>query len=131
MEWKNKFIEKNKYLYSGLRDNLKTFLNKLNYPYKDQYADNILNVSISDIEDFIDILQLPFEPKDYQIKSVHAFINKQNMILVSPTASGKTLILYIIICLLIKLKLVNKILIIVPTISLVDQCYKNFRIFSI
>lgn len=131
-KWNGKInlLKKNKYLYSGLRDNLKTFLNKLNYPYKDQCIDNIKNTSISDIEDFIDILQLPFEPKDYQIKSVHAFINKQNMILVSPTASGKTLILYIIICLLIKLKLVNKILIIVPTISLVDQCYKNFLEYS-
>ena len=131
-KWKGKInlLKNNKFLYSGLRDNIKQFLNDLSYPFEDHYDNNNQNISLSYIENFINELNLPFEPRDYQLKSVCAFINKKNMILVSPTASGKTLILYLILCVLIKLKMIDKILIIVPTINLVNQCYKDFMEYS-
>lgn len=131
-KWKGKInlLKNNKFLYSGLRDNLKNFLNQLSYPFEDYYDNDNKNISLSYIENFVNELNLPFEPRDYQLKSVCAFINKKNIILVSPTASGKTLILYLIICVLLKLKMLDKILIIVPTINLVNQCYKDFMEYS-
>ena len=68
-------------------------------------------------------------PKDYQIDAVHyALTNKAGM-LISPTASGKSLIIYT----LVRWYLENhnkKIIIIVPTTSLVEQMYKDFGDYS-
>ncbi len=68
-------------------------------------------------------------PKDYQEDAVrHALTNKRAM-LISPTASGKSLIIYT----LIRWYLENhdkKVIIIVPTTSLVEQMYKDFADYS-
>jgi superfamily II DNA or RNA helicase len=68
-------------------------------------------------------------PKDYQIDAVqYALTNKTGM-LISPTASGKSLIIYT----LVRWYLENhnkKIIIIVPTTSLVEQMYKDFGDYS-
>jgi len=68
-------------------------------------------------------------PTDYQLKAVeHSLLNKRSL-LVSPTASGKSLIIYM----LVRWYLENhdkKIIIIVPTTSLVEQMYKDFGDYS-
>lgn len=78
-KWKGKInlLKNNKFLYSGLRDNLKNFLNQLSYPFEDYYDNDNKNISLSYIENFVNELNLPFEPRDYQLKSVCAFINKK------------------------------------------------------
>ena len=79
-------------------------------------------------KEFIDTLGLPFEPRDYQLSSfVHAIRNKR-ILLLSPTASGKSLILYLIIR---HLQIENKRgLLIVPTTSLVEQMYSDFESYG-
>jgi superfamily II DNA or RNA helicase len=78
--------------------------------------------SLVEAEEFVKKLKLPFEPRDYQMKAfVHAIRNQRGLLL-SPTASGKSLIAY-----LITRYLKCKTLIIVPTISLVAQMYKDFK----
>lgn len=68
-------------------------------------------------------------PRDYQLEAIeHGLTNKRAM-LISPTASGKSLIIYS----LIRWYLENhnkKIIIIVPTTSLVEQMYKDFGDYS-
>ena len=68
-------------------------------------------------------------PKDYQLEAIYYSLMNKNALLVSPTASGKSLIIY---C-LIRWFLDNsdkKALIIVPTTSLVQQMYSDFADYS-
>ena len=84
-------------------------------------------VDISKVDEFIKALKIPkIEVRDYQKKAfVHAVQNSRCLLL-SPTASGKSLIVYLLVR-FNQLRLKNKILIIVPTTSLVEQLYKDFK----
>ena len=67
--------------------------------------------------------------RDYQINAVEHGIRTHRSLLLSPTASGKSLIIYILIryyMLLLKEKATDKILILVPTTSLVEQMFSDF-----
>jgi len=63
--------------------------------------------------------------RDYQLSAFSHAINNKRAILLSPTASGKSLIIYCIIRLLTSLE--KKCLLVVPTTSLVEQMYKDFQ----
>lgn len=70
-------------------------------------------------------LNLPFEPRDYQYAAVTHGIENKRAILISPTGSGKSLIIYV----LMRWYLENhdkKVLLVVPTTSLVEQMAKDF-----
>ena len=47
--------------------------------------------------DFISDLKLPFEPRDYQLDGFYHALSYKKSLLVSPTASGKSLIIYLIV----------------------------------
>jgi replicative superfamily II helicase len=80
------------------------------------------NYSLIEAEKFISTLNLPHEVRDYQLKSfVHAIRNKR-ILLLSPTASGKSLIQYLILRMIQDMDH-KKGLLIVPTTSLVEQMY--------
>ena len=67
-------------------------------------------------------LNLPFEPRDYQIDAFNTAIQYGRQLLLSPTASGKSLIIYLLA------RYYNcKTVIIVPTTSLVEQMTKDFQ----
>ena len=63
--------------------------------------------------------------RDYQLSAFSHAINNKRTILLSPTASGKSLIIYCIIRLLTSLE--KNCLLVVPTTSLVEQMYKDFE----
>ena len=70
------------------------------------------------------------ELRDYQKAAFKHALEKSRCLLVSPTASGKSLIVYLLVrfnLLRLKDKPNNKILIIVPTTSLVEQLFKDFK----
>ena len=67
-------------------------------------------------------LKLPFEPRDYQIDALNETIQYGRQLLLSPTASGKSLIIYLLARYYNK-----KTIIIVPTTSLVEQMTKDFE----
>ena len=66
-------------------------------------------------------LNLPFEPREYQIDAFNTAIQYGRQLLLSPTASGKSLIIYLLARYYNK-----KTVIIVPTTSLVEQMTKDF-----
>jgi superfamily II DNA or RNA helicase len=70
------------------------------------------------------------DPRDYQLEAIQHALTKKRALLVSPTASGKSLIIYS----LLRYYLINgddkKVLIIVPTTSLVQQMYSDFGDYS-
>lgn len=94
--------------------------------YEWEYEDESYNqeFSIKEAQEFIKSLNLSdkYIPRDYQFEAfVHA-IRSRRALLLSPTASGKSLIIYLI------MRYINakRTLIIVPTISLVSQLATDF-----
>ena len=87
------------------------------------------DVPRDDFSKFVDkILTKSIKIRDYQLNAFrHAFTNKR-CILLSPTASGKSLIIYCIIRMMTTLG--KRSLLIVPTTSLVEQMYKDFEDYS-
>jgi superfamily II DNA or RNA helicase len=63
--------------------------------------------------------------RDYQIDAVHHAVARNRALLVSPTASGKSLIIYALVRYYHMMGL--KTLILVPTTSLVEQMYSDFE----
>ena len=73
-------------------------------------------------ENFIEELNLPFAPRDYQLDAFRTAVQYGRQLLLSPTASGKSLIIYLLARYYNK-----KTIIIVPTTSLVEQMAKDFQ----
>jgi superfamily II DNA or RNA helicase len=117
-------------IYHGLIPYIQKFSKEREYEL--EIPENIStteNFSLVEAVDFCRTLNLPFEPRDYQLQAfVHAIRNKRILIL-SPTASGKSLIIYIIIRYLLQ-KEYKKGLLIVPTTSLVEQMYSDFASYG-
>tara|TARA_B100000965_G_scaffold406507_1_gene445813 strand:- start:1083 stop:2555 length:1473 start_codon:yes stop_codon:yes gene_type:complete len=78
---------------------------------------------------FIEALKLPFKIRDYQFDAVCTGIQRKNAILLSPTGSGKSLIIYVLMRYILS-AFENDILIIVPTTSLVEQMYNDFKTYG-
>ena len=84
-------------LYGGLIDYVTKFATEREYEIEIQ---NDLNVedslSVKEATDFISMLQIPFEVRDCQLNSFIRCVRKRRALLVSPTASGKSLIIYLL-----------------------------------
>jgi superfamily II DNA or RNA helicase len=111
----------NRLLYSGLLEYVFIFAEKRNYeviPDGNWWKPR----KIEKNEEFLSNLKLPFEPRDYQLDGFHHALSYKKCLLVSPTASGKSLIIYLLV------RALNvKTLIIVPTTSLVSQLFADFQ----
>mgnify|MGYP005726387455 FL=1 len=81
------------------------------------------------VDAFIEALKIPFKVRDYQKEAFVYATKKNRCLLLSPTASGKSLITYLLVRFnILRLKeQKKKILIIVPTTSLVEQLFKDFK----
>jgi len=121
------FILLNQTIYIGLLPYVEQFCKERGYTteYDDTRPDIEDDFSLYHAKKFIDTLNLPFEIRDYQVDAfVHA-MQRRRALLLSPTASGKSLIIYLIVRQLIDYQNLKG-LIIVPTTSLVEQLYKDF-----
>jgi len=116
-------------LYSGLLNHVMLFAQKRSYHvfFLTPFDNDPVIIS----SDFVDSLQLQSKGKslsvrDYQLDALTHALSKQKSLLVSPTASGKSLIIYMMV------RYLNlPTLIVVPTTSLVEQMYKDFQDYSI
>jgi len=120
----------NRELYIGLLPYLKEFAETLEYDIEVKMPN--IGEEI-DIERFTNELRLQangknIEIRDYQKEAVTKAITTGRTLLLSPTASGKSLIIYSLIR-YHQLK-GRKQLIIVPTTSLVEQMYGDFQDYS-
>ena len=110
----------NRLLYHGLFEHLCKFLYVRDYKVNFGSDFKVTKCEVS--SDYIDSLKLPHIPRDYQLDAVNHALTHKRSLLLSPTASGKSLIIYILI------RYLNlKTLILVPTTSLVSQMYNDFR----
>lgn len=126
------FSPGNGHLYVGLLPYLIEWLEEHDYVYEVQdnthYGlPNEVNKFISPegVKDYVDNLALNLKPRTYQYQAVYKALRNYRKVILSPTGSGKSFMIY---CLTRYFTESNfKTLIIVPTISLVTQLYKDFE----
>jgi len=125
------FNMKTKRIYVGLLDKIIAFCENAGYTY--QFLNNKfygppfeVNEMISEegVKDYMSSIT-HFEPRDYQINAVYDALRYNRKLLISPTGSGKSFMIYTITRYFVEKGL--KILLVVPTTSLVEQMYKDFQ----
>ena len=77
------------------------------------------------IGEYVKSLRLPHKVRDYQYKGIYEALRNKRKLLLSPTGSGKSLMIYALSRFWTAKKLQT--LIVVPTTSLVEQMYKDFQ----
>ena len=113
-------------IYTGLYPYILNWCKENNVQVVDGTKIKDTKVDISKVDEFIKALKIPMEVRDYQKEAFIHAVQKNRCLLLSPTASGKSLIVYLLTR-FNQLRIKNKILIIVPTTSLVEQLYKDFK----
>lgn len=116
-------------LYIGLIPRLHALCERNEYKLVNNLQPIADEVSYDDFYAFVESLQLTargeeIEARDYQLEAAHQAIVRGRTLLLSPTASGKSLIIYMIMRW--HLAKGRKQLIIVPTTSLVEQMTSDF-----
>jgi superfamily II DNA or RNA helicase len=123
-------------IYAGLYDYIVQFAKDRSYTIEEPTIQPKTSISIEEIREYVRELDpyaagKPLEPHTHQLEAIKHAISNNRCLLLSPTASGKSLIIYAL-CryYLEKINPKKKILIIVPTISLVTQMYSDFMEYS-
>jgi superfamily II DNA or RNA helicase len=122
-----------KTLYKGLIGYVHTFAEQSGYAIEDKTADPKDTISIEIVKQFVDQLNVcsrgqPIDVREYQLDALYKAIVDERAVLLSPTGSGKSLIIYM----LCRWNLAHgrKMLLITPTQSLVEQMYSDFADYS-
>ena len=125
------FNMKTKRIYVGLLDKIVAFCENAGYSY--QFANNKFYgppfevnemISMEGVKDYMKSITT-FTPRDYQIEAVYDALRYNRKLLISPTASGKSFMIYAIVRYFVAIG--KKILLVVPTTSLVEQMFKDFQ----
>lgn len=112
--------------------------NNLEMKFEDGIIESGVDVSLDYVEKLGNYLKLSCKgetitPYDYQLKAVQHSINSDRVLIKSPTSSGKSLIIYMLLRFYLK-KLENeknnRILIIVPNVGLLNQLSGDFADYS-
>lgn len=130
------FNIRNNTLPAGLIEHLEKFVGQRGYTIDTErteygYPDNAANytkINPQEIMEFVHSINLPYEIRDYQFDAVCKGLERNRAILLSPTGSGKSLIIYVLMRYYLS-QLADegqKVLIIVPTTSLVEQMTNDF-----
>ena len=115
-------------IYYGLLPYVKEFLSEQGYDsiqYDLSLSKRNLDKSIT--RKFVRSLQKgKFKARDYQIDAIHNILESDRGLILSPTGSGKSFIIYALTRYYIEKLDYGKILIVVPTTGLVEQMYSDF-----
>jgi len=124
------FNTQNGNIYVGLLDRIVQFCKDHEYTYEFQESEYYgLPFEVNDfiskegVKDYMFSI-CKHSPREYQIEGVYDALRHNRKLLISPTASGKSLMIYSIVRYYVGRK--QNILIVVPTTSLVEQMYKDF-----
>lgn len=119
------FSIKTRKIYIGLLPYIDEFCRERGYEFegvRDVLGSKNTDRLGEEQQQWLEDLGLPFQPRDYQIEAFNTVIQYGRQLLLSPTASGKSLIIY-----LLARYYDTKTVIIVPTTSLVEQMTKDFQ----
>lgn len=115
-----------KTLYSGLISDVIKFCKRYNYTY--EIADDVKPIDFApDLKAFVKRVPefCTLTPHDYQMEAFLGSIVENKSLILSPTGSGKSFIIYLIVNFLLEHTEEN-ILLVVPTTSLVEQMVGDF-----
>ena len=125
------FDLRKKQIYIGLLDRIISFCKRHDYSYKfvnNEYYGTPFEVnegiSYQGVKDYMKSICC-HSPRTYQIQGVYDALRHNRKLLISPTASGKSLMIYSLVRYYTDKR--EKILLVVPTTSLVEQMYKDFQ----
>ena len=111
-------------IYAGLTNYIVDFCNARGYPVEvDKKLTTRAIFEDSEVDDLAKSIQLTLEPRDYQKSAIAHAVRNRRCLLLSPTASGKSLIIYM----LCRHYATMKKLIVVPTTALVHQMASDFE----
>ena len=114
----------------GLFPQFIKFCNQFNYQYKLNFnrSEVVNEISDEEFEKFYEAIftNSSYSPREFQDEAIKKALRCKRGIIESPTASGKSLILYSIIRFILGIFNESKILLIVPNINLVNQMFTDF-----
>jgi|TARA_B110000879_G_scaffold137742_1_gene179720 superfamily II DNA or RNA helicase len=115
----------------GLWSHIKKFSADRMYPLQIEDNDEFGHpekknvVSHPNLVKYLSTIESPFDVRDYQYDAISHGIENKRAILLSPTGSGKSFIIYNLMRWYMD-NFAENVLIVVPTTSLVEQMYKDF-----
>ena len=126
---------RSKQIYVGLLDKIVSFCKNYGYTYKFEdnkfygtpYEENDF-ISMEGVKDYIKSISA-YAPRQYQVEGVYDALKHNRRLLISPTASGKSLMIYSLARYYVEHG--KNILVVVPTTSLVEQMYKDFEEYGL
>ena len=125
------FNVQKKEIYVGLLDRVVSFCRNHGYDY--EFLDNKFyglpfeqneNISKEGVKDYMNSI-CSHTPREYQVDGVYEALKNNRKLVISPTASGKSLMIYSVVRYFVERQ--KDVLIVVPTTSLVEQMYKDFE----
>ena len=114
----------------GLLNNLLVWCDQHNIQYSLQgFKDGLTDtIDKKDLEKQMNsYITAGFQARDYQVNAVHAALTNRRGVLLSCTGSGKSLMIYTFLRYLLDNKDVHRAILIVPSVSLVEQMYSDFQ----
>ena len=143
-KYKNGLWDGNISLYSGVTkrvpvgilSRIESFAEKSGYDIEyasEELTDRTLTITRDEIESFVKSLDChtkgkPIEARDYQIECIYESIKNKRLVSKVPTSGGKSFIIYCIMRWLVDQGL--RFVLIVPTVTLVNQMYADFIDYS-
>ncbi len=93
------------------------------------------DISIEEVQAYVNDLNPysrnePISAREYQVNAIQKAINQKRITLISPTSSGKSLLIYCIIRHILEENPDSRVLLLVPNVQLVNQMYGDFQDYS-
>jgi superfamily II DNA or RNA helicase len=123
-------------LYAGLLDYVFKFSEERGYKVEYTPLSSFIDTTDEDIKQFISSFKTysggkEITPHEHQIDAIKYALKNKRSLLISPTGSGKSLIIYMMIRYLLEhIPQDKKIMVVVPTTGLVSQMFNDFKDYS-
>lgn len=113
-----------KQIYVGLVPKIIKWAKKRGYTYDNRIRSYKTTWTEFDTKALLNEYPVPFDVRDYQELGITHALSRQRCVILSPTASGKSLVLYYIVRARAK---IGPVLLIVPNVSLVSQMVSDWE----
>lgn len=121
------FDARKRLIYKGLYGRILEFAKNSGYKVESGWKPYDNSLTREETIEIFKRVNGKFEPKDHQIDFLHNCLKYQNCLVLSPTSSGKSFAIYNLIR---TIKKTGKGLLVVPSINLVGQMFKDFAEYS-
>ena len=126
------FDQRSKRIYTGLAAEIEKFAKNRNHECINEVV-NTEEVTYDDVVSFVKSLKLsargkPIDARDYQLDAIYNMLSSKRILTLSPTSSGKSLLIYCYIMWRLKSNL--NVTLVVPSTMLVEQMFNDFKDYS-